>query len=336
MPLREQLTGGQGDHVQTQALAAVGVTGFAADVRAGLAKPGQKELPSKYLYDAVGSALFEVISVLPEYGLTRADERLLRRHAGEIAARVRSPVLVAELGSGRGKKTRWVLEALCRRQPTSYYPVDVSAAALAVCQRELGGISSLNITGIEQEFLDGLRQVASRREEDQHLLVLFLGGTLGNFSRSEAAVFLMELRTILTAGDTLLLGIDLVKPVSRLLTAYDDALGVTAAFNLNLLARINRELDADFDLHYFKHLVRFDESSARIEMHLRSTRRQVANIPKAGLSVGFAPRETIWTESSHKYHPSEVFTMAEQAGFQCTAQWIDREWPFAENLLLAR
>lgn len=311
------------------------VTGFAAGVRAGLAKTGQKELPSKYLYDEVGSALFEVISVLPEYGLTRADERLLRRHAAEIVARIESPVLVAELGSGHGRKTRWVLEALCRRQPTCYYAVDLSPAALAVCQLELSGIPSLRMLGIEQEFLAGLRQVAARRETGQRLLVLFLGSTIGNFDRAEAAEFLDDLRAILKPGDALLLATDLAKPVSQLLRAYDDPLGVTAAFNLNLLARINRELDANFHLDRFHHLVRFDEAQRRVEMHLESTCRQTVTIQKADLAVSFEAGETIWTESSHKYIPREIFRMLEDAGFRCDAQWIDREWPFAESLLIA-
>ena len=156
---------------------------FAADVRAGLTKPGQKELLSKYLYDDVGSALFEVISHLPEYGLTRADERLLRRHAHDIVERLATPVAVAELGSGSGKKTRQILEALCRRQRTSYYPIEISPSALAMCERELRDIDSISILGFEREYLDGLLEVAAQRSSGQHLLVLFLGSTIGNFDR---------------------------------------------------------------------------------------------------------------------------------------------------------
>jgi L-histidine Nalpha-methyltransferase len=322
--------------VQTPVLATVAATGFAADARAGLAKCGQKELPSKYLYDAVGSALFEVISLLPEYGLTRADERLLKAHAEEIAEQFTEPTIVVELGSGRGRKARWILEALCLRQHTAYYPVDVSAAALAACRRELSDIAPLATMAVQGEFLDGLRQAAALRDADQHLLLLFLGSTIGNLSDAVAAKFLKDVRSILTPGDVMLLGTDLTKPVSQLLPAYDDALGVTAAFNLNLLTRINRELDADFDLRYFEHLARFNEMESRIEMHLRSTCRQTVGVPKAGLSVHFLPGETIWTECSRKYHPSAVFKMAEEAGFLCSAQWIDQEWAFAENLLLVR
>src|ERR1700733_9507923 len=180
-----------------------------ADVRLGLTMPGQKELPSKFLYDNVGSALFEVISVLPEYGLTRADERLLRCHAEEIVQQLPAPIVVAELGSGSGKKTRWILQALARTQRTSYCPIEISPAALAMCRRELGDIEAISIVGFEREYLDGLREVAARREEAEHLFVLFLGSTIGNFDRLAGVRFLSQVRRILQPGDALLLGTDL-------------------------------------------------------------------------------------------------------------------------------
>jgi len=308
---------------------------FASEVRAGLARPGQKELPSKYLYDDVGSALFEVISHLPEYGLTRADERLLQRHGSEIVERLDAPVAVAELGSGSGKKTRWILEALSRWQRTFYYPVEISRSALLMCQRELSDIDSLSIVGFEREYLDGLLEVAAHRQRGQTLFVLFLGSTIGNFDRPAGVKFLAEVRRILQPGDSLLLGTDLEKSNAQLLKAYDDELGVTAAFNLNLLARINRELDADFDLGQFVHTARINREARSVEMHLRSKRRQTVRIPAADLRVEFMEGETIWTESSHKYSADEVFQMARNAGFSCQAQWIDEQWPFAENLLIA-
>jgi L-histidine Nalpha-methyltransferase len=308
---------------------------FAADVRTGLTKSGQKELLSKYLYDDVGSALFEVISRLPEYGLTRADERVLRRHARDIVERLATPVSVAELGSGSGKKTRHILEALCRRQRTAYYPIEISPSALAMCERELSDIDSISILGFEREYLDGLLEVAAHRSANQHLLVLFLGSTIGNFARPAAVEFLNEVRRILQPGDSLLLGTDLEKSGIQLLQAYDDELGVTAAFNLNLLARINRELDADFDLAHFEHVARINHEDRSVEMHVRSICRQTVHIPAADISVDFLEGETIWTESSHKYRPQEVLEMAPIAGFRCEAQWIDEKWPFAENLLIA-
>jgi len=308
---------------------------FAADVRDGLTRRGQKELPSKYLYDDVGSALFEVISRLPQYGLTRADERLLRRHADEIVDRLSGSVAVAELGSGSGKKTRWLLEAFCRRQRTSYYPVEISRSALLMCERELSDIDAISIVGFEREYLDGLLEVASYRKSGQRLFVLFLGSTIGNFDRPAGVKFLGAVRSILQPGDSLLLGADLEKPAVQLLGAYDDELGVTAAFNLNLLARTNRELGADFDLREFTHLAKINYDVRSVEMHLQSRRRQVVSIPAAEVSIKFEEGETIWTESSHKYSSEEIVETARDAGFRCEAQWIDEQWPFSENLLIA-
>jgi uncharacterized SAM-dependent methyltransferase len=210
------------------------VSAFAADVRESLTKTGQRELPSKYLYDEVGSALFETICVLPEYGLTRADARLLEKYAGEIVGRLPSPIQVAELGSGSGKKTRWILEALSRRQKTYYYPIEISPSALAACAKELGQIDMVSIVGYEQPYLEGLRAVAEGRGGYDHLLVLFLGSTIGNFDRDAGEKFLREMRAILKPGDALLLGTDLEKSVELQLLAYDDPAGVTAAFNMNL------------------------------------------------------------------------------------------------------
>jgi L-histidine Nalpha-methyltransferase len=311
------------------------ISEFAADVRAGLTLHGQKELPSKYLYDEVGSALFEVICHLPEYGLTRADERVLRHYSDEIVERVAGPVAVAELGSGSGKKTRWILEALSRRQRTYYYPIEISRTALRMCERELGDIDSVSIVGFEREYLDGLREIAARRALGQHLFVLFLGSTVGNFDRACGVKFLASVREILMPGDSLLLGTDLEKPATQLVRAYDDELGVTAAFNLNLLARINRELDANFELAQFAHVAKMNYWARSIEMHLQSRCQQKVSIPATGMTIEFKEGETIWTESSHKYSKEEVCRMAVAAGFRCASQWIDEEWPFAENLLIA-
>ena len=308
---------------------------LAEDVRTGLCRSGQKELPSKYLYDEVGSELFEVISVLPEYGLTRADERILHDHAGEIVSRLEPPVLVAELGSGSGKKTRWILEALARFQQTTYCPIEISPTALARCEHELGQIACVSIVGFERTYLDGLLAAAARRNENDHLLVLFLGSTIGNFDRDAAERFLKDIRRILFPGDALLMGTDLEKPLPQLLAAYDDPLGVTAAFNLNILGRINRELGADFDLGSFRHEACYNAAEQRVEMHLRSLREQIVAIPAAGCSVLFLPDETIWTESSHKYRAADISGLARRNGFRCDAQWIDAEWPFAQNLLVA-
>ena len=220
---------------------------FSEEVRAGLSRSGQKTLPSKYLYDPLGSVLFEAITLLPEYGLTRAEERILQRHAAEIVSCAPRPALVTELGSGNGRKTRWILSALRGHDPLPYYPIEISRAALESCESELSDMESISIVGVEREYLDGLGEVAALRPEGTPLLVLFLGSTIGNFDCGADARFLSAVRSFLRPGDSLLLGTDLMKPMHRMISAYDDPLGVTAAFNLNLLARINRELDANFD-----------------------------------------------------------------------------------------
>ena len=305
---------------------------FAADVRAGLTKPGQRELPSKYLYDEVGSELFEAICLLPEYGLTRADTRLLQRHIEEIISRMPLPTHVAELGSGSGKKTRLILEALAKQQRTFYYPIEISPAALAACEKELGQLDFVSLVGYEKPYLEGLRAVAARREAGEQLCVLFLGSTIGNFDRPAANDFLGQVRAILEPGDSLLLGTDLEKDAATQILAYDDPVGVTAAFNMNMLARINRELGADFRLRDFRHMAIWNSGERRIEMHLQSLRAQRVTIPGAGLLIRMDEGETIWTESSHKYRPQEPEEMAVRAGFLQVAQWIDEEWPFAQNL----
>jgi dimethylhistidine N-methyltransferase len=305
---------------------------FAADVRAGLTRSPQKELPSRYLYDTIGSGLFEVITALPEYGVTRAEERVVRSHAAEMMSRLPTAALIAELGSGSGRKTRWLLEAVGRRQPLTYCPIDISPTALALCRHELADIPGLRVVAYERDYLDGLRRIASDRKTSMPLLVLFLGSTIGNFRRLAATRFMREVRALLRAGDAFLLGVDLLKPEAELLPAYDDALGVTAAFNLNMLARINRELGGEFDLRRFAHEVRFDAEKRSVDMHLRSLDEQDVSIPGAGLVVRFGRGETIWTESSHKYLAEEVVAMGEIAGFRCDGQWIDRTWPFADTL----
>jgi L-histidine Nalpha-methyltransferase len=308
---------------------------FADDVRAGLMLAGQKELPSKYLYDNLGSALFDAITLLPEYGLTRADERLLQRHARDIARHIPSKVMVSELGSGSGRKTRYILNALREHGPLSYYPIEISSAALATCEAELRDIESVSIVGVESEYLSGLTEVAKHRETDMQLFVLFLGSTIGNFDAGADAKFLREVRTILKPGDSLLLGTDLLKPVEKMIDAYDDPRGVTAAFNLNLLGRINRELGGEFDLRRFEHTARFNESTNSIEMHLRSKCAQTVNIEACGCAIDFRAGETIWTESSHKYAPDGIAQLAHASGFAQKAQWTDEKWPFANSLFVA-
>ncbi len=308
---------------------------FAEDVRAGLGKRGQKELPSKYLYDDLGTALFEAITLLPEYGLTRADERVLRRYAGAIVSRLTRPVTVVELGSGTGRKTRWILEALADRNPLNYYPIDISGSALERCRTDLASLPGIGIVGLERPYLEGLREVARDRNRGDKLLVLFLGSTIGNFEQPAAEEFLRSIRGCLQPGDALLLGTDLVKPAADLIAAYDDPTGVTAAFNLNLLSRINRELGGDFDLRAFAHQARYRHDLHRIEMHIVSRRRQFVSVRAAALTVRFDEGESIWTEACHKFRLEDLSDMARRCGFASTARWVDPEWPFAESLWIA-
>ncbi|MDQ6704456.1 MAG: L-histidine N(alpha)-methyltransferase [Acidobacteriota bacterium] len=317
------------------AFASSAISDFARDVGDGLRRSGQKELPSKYLYDDLGSALFEAITLLPEYGLTRADARVLKQHSGEIIETFSRNPLIVELGSGSGSKTRWILEAAARRGPVNYIPIDISPAALENCRAAMDRIPNVRTMPITASYLDGLAEAVAGRRPGHPVLVLFLGSTIGNFYIEAAETFLRQVRGALAGGDALLLGTDLVKPRDRMLLAYDDPIGVTAAFNLNLLSRMNRELAGDFIIRNFEHEARFNEEASRVEMHLRSKIPQRVHIRSIGLRVGFREGETIWTEASQKFRRSQVRTMARLAGFSCQAQWIDSEWPFAENLFAA-
>jgi L-histidine Nalpha-methyltransferase len=293
---------------------------FACEVRSGLSNP-RKELPSKYLYDELGSALFDAITALPEYGLTRADGRLLHRHAPDLP---REFSCVAEFGSGSGAKTRPILSALA---PKKYFPIDVSAAALDRCLHELAGMA--DIQPIEASYLDGLDRL---QRNGGPLLLLFLGSSIGNFDTPCRDVFLRQVRSRMQPGDAMLIGFDLMKPLEIMIDAYDDPTGVTGAFNLNLLGRINRELGGDFDIHAFAHHAIYNQVERRIEMHLRSRVNQCVRIEAADFHCDFTADETIWTESSHKFDADEISEIARATGFVSEAQWIDQEWPFAENL----
>jgi dimethylhistidine N-methyltransferase len=301
---------------------------FSRDVREYLSRTPQRELPSQYFYDAVGSKLFEAITELHEYGLARADERLVRNHAAEIAAGAGYPAALAELGSGTGRKTRWLLKSLPR---STYYPIDLSSTALESCRNDLG--SFVRLEPLCTSYLEGLAEVAARCNGNGPLLALFLGSTIGNFNRAEARDFLGEVRKRLRPGDSLLLGTDMIKPVETLLLAYDDPSGVTAAFNLNLLVRVNRELCGNFDLRRFRHEARWNELERRIEMHAVATSRQEVRIPAAGLRFVIEEGESIRTESSHKYSIRDVDQLALHSGFSVCRRWLDTEWPFAETLL---
>ena len=310
----------------------VSLTEFEADVRAGLSKADQKELYSKYLYDDLGTALFEAITLLPEYGLTRADLRLLDGYARELSNWCVNLSTVVELGSGSGEKARRILPHLVKTGPLTYCPVDLSGAALNRCVRDVDDITGLKIIPIEDSYISGLASASKLRKAETSMLVLFLGSSIGNFDPPVAEQFLIAVREKLKSGDVLLLGTDLVKDLDQILAAYNDPLGLTAAFNLNLLLRINRALGANFDVRQFEHEARYNLADQRIEMHLRSKSDQVISIG-SGFTVTLKKDETIWTESSYKFRPEQIRSMSERSGFSCEAQWIDEEWPFAQSLL---
>lgn len=310
------------------AATAVHLSEFARDVRDGLGREGQKVLSPRYFYDELGSTLFEAITLLPEYGLTRADERLLKVHARDIAALTGNVESVAELGSGSGRKTRYVLQAFGRE--INYLPIDISPAALAFCESQLSDIATVRT--VCGDWIDGLHRITGSRHGSRPLLLLFLGSSVGNLLREELPDFFAQIQGALRPGDFFLLGADLVKDIDTMLAAYDDAVGVTAAFNLNLLARINRELNASFDVRSFDHEVRWDSGQRRIEMHILSRRRQKVFVGALDRSFHFFPGETIWTESSHKFTVDELDRFASSAGFQSMQTWTDPEWPFAETL----
>jgi dimethylhistidine N-methyltransferase len=304
-------------------------TAFARDVCAGLTtRP--KRLSPHYFYDALGSALFDAICRLPWYDVTRAELRLLERHAADLV-RLTSPAFVAELGPGSGEKLAVLARAAVRARPTpSFHLVDVSSAALALAARTVGDAAgAAPVTTDQSTYHDGLAQLARYRAPFGRALVLFLGSNIGNFDPPEAAALLAQVRAAVSPGDHLLLGADLVKPERVLRLAYDDPLGVTAAFNRNLLVRINRELGATFDLSGFAHEARWNPSASRVEMHLVSLASHVVDIPGAACRISFDKGESIWTESSYKYEPTDIVAMGMRAGFTSRAQWIDEPGRFA-------
>ncbi len=305
---------------------------FADDVRDGLRKP-QKELQPWYFYDSVGSALFAAICELPEYTITRAESEIFRNNAHAIARAFGSPVRVVELGSGDGRKTRLLLEALLARQPRlAYAPIDVDGDLLESTGRDLlASFHSLQIDAVCGDY----REITSLITSGPRTVVLFLGSSIGNLDPAGAASMLREVRSILSPHDSLFLGADLQKPKEIVERAYNDSQGVTAAFNLNLLARINRELGGHFDLSRFAHLAFLNEQRSRIEMHLVSRERQRVAIDALEMDVDLAQGETIHTENSYKYAPKDLETLAAEGGFAIEQTWHDASRGFADVLMIA-
>jgi L-histidine Nalpha-methyltransferase len=291
-----------------------------------------KQLPSRYFYDPLGSALFEAICHLPWYSITRAERRLLAAHAAEILQRLSPLPTIVELGPGSGEKVSMLVRAARSTASLTVHLVDVSSSALDLATRTLNAYD-VKVERHQASYEAGL-EVLSRRQRGR-TLVLFLGSNIGNFDPPGAAEFLRTIRGALRPHDALLIGADLLKPERDLLLAYDDPLGVTAAFNRNLLVRANRELDADFDITAFEHRASWNAAESRVEMHLVSTRSQRVRIEASRLDLTLEDGETIWTESSYKYRAEEIVAMLGHAGFRQIDQWIDAPGAFALTLVAA-
>jgi L-histidine N-alpha-methyltransferase len=299
---------------------------FAEMVRAGLsARP--KSLQPAYFYDELGSALFDAIMRLPEYTITRAETRLLEAHGHEIMRAAGSSLEVIELGPGNGEKLRLILQHCANPR---VHLIDLSASALESARTRLHQSFDVEVSSSQASFAEGL---ASLPQSKCRRLVLFLGSNIGNFTPDEAANFLRLIHGSLASDDMLLLGVDLVKAEGKLLAAYDDALGVTAAFNRNILVRINRELGANFDILAFDHRALWNADASRIEMHLVSLFDQNVHISALKQDVPFLAGETIWTESSYKYTVDAFRKLVEKAGFRYPHAWLDEEHGFLEILV---
>ena len=296
---------------------AVGVRGLLADVLDGL-RAERKTLHPKFFYDETGAELFERICEQPEYYLTRAELSILRARVGDIASLAGPRCALIEYGSGAGVKVRLLLDALVA--PAAYVPIDISREQLARVARELRAeYPNVAVVPLAADYTSQIDLPAlppgSRR------LAFFPGSTIGNFHPTEAAAFLSRIRRTVGASGALVLGVDRRKDAATLDAAYDDAAGVTAAFNRNLLARLNRELGADFDLERFSHRAFFNEGASRVEMHLVSLGEQTVHV--GGAEIHFAHGESIWTESSYKYDERRLEELVSAAGLRIDRLWTD-------------
>ncbi|MCP9495005.1 MAG: L-histidine N(alpha)-methyltransferase [Pyrinomonadaceae bacterium MAG19_C2-C3] len=330
---------------------------FAADVRQGLSST-PKTLYPKYFYDELGSQLFDAICLLPEYYLTRAEEEILSEHADTIvrAAKDIAPaddggdvrLALMEFGSGSAIKTQRIIEAALRVQSELVLTsIDISVSALERAARVLLQLfPNLSLTALAGDYdaaLDFLHDTQPHLAHDAthkdtarpRTLALFLGSNIGNFNYDEAIAFLRRLRLTMRDDDALLLGADLRKDPKILEAAYDDALGVTAAFNLNILVRINRELGADFKLENFRHLARYDDVEGSVKIYIESKREQIVHLKGLEMEVSFAEGERIHTENSHKYDHATLSAMARETGFDLAQTWLDHDAQFSSNLFVA-
>jgi L-histidine N-alpha-methyltransferase len=302
---------------------------IAAEVLQGLSRPN-KSLPPKLFYDERGSALFEEITRLPEYYPTRTEAAILKANADDICSRMGSDVAVSELGAGTATKTRILLNSLVRTQTkVDYFPLDVSHAALQQAQNELNAVyETVNV----QPYVGDFEDLSFLEDHEPPRLVLYIGSSIGNLEQNDAINLLKNVAMHLSPGDHLLLGVDLVKNREVLLAAYNDSAGVTAAFNKNVLARINRELDGNFDIDAFRHIAIWNESAARVEMHLESTHPQQIRIDALEQTWNFSKGERIHTENSYKYTLERLENLMRCSGFDVEHIWTDPQSWFAVAL----
>ncbi len=311
-----------------------GHANFARDVGAGLSST-PKQLFPKYLYDELGSRLFEAICAVPEYYLTRAEHEILSTHGDDIVAAIPGCNTLIELGSGSAEKTREIIEAMIRKGgELLFIPIDISASALkASSEALLGSYPELRIRAYAADYFQALEALPSLGERP--VLVLFLGSNIGNFEPDEALNFLRAIRRVLRPKDALLLGADLKKDPAVLEAAYNDPLGVTRAFIVNELEHINRELDANFDLWAFGLRSFYNESVGRVEVYLESLSNQAVEIRDLELSLQFGAGERIHVENAYKFDPDGLNQLAASTGFSLARTWLDRGKRFSSNLLFA-
>ncbi len=307
---------------------------FAEDVRRGLSS-NPKQLYPKYLYDSLGSRLFDAICQVDEYYLTRAENEILTRHADEMVASIPGCRTLIELGSGSADKTRRIIEALLRHQTELLFiPVDISASALEKSSLALlAAYPALRIEAYAADYLEGL--AAMQPLPSGPALMLFLGSNIGNFEKAEALSFLQAIRRMMRPGDALLLGADLKKDRAMLEAAYNDALGVTRAFIVNELARINRELGGNFDLWAFGLRSVYNEEAGAVEVYLESLRPQSVTIRALEMSIDFAAGEWMHMEHSYKFDVAGLAQMGSQSGFGLEKAWLDSQGRFSSNLFRA-
>ena len=303
---------------------------IAAEVYEGLLKR-PKSLPPKLFYDATGSALFERITELPEYYLTRTERLILKAKAGAMIAAAGPDLSLLELGAGTASKTRLLIRAALDRQPkVDFYPIDVSRSALGEAVASLNGdFPGLRVVPVVDDYSRGLGQLSKLPGRK---LLLYLGSSIGNFEPMQAGAMLRMMRSTLNPGDALLLGTDMVKPPEILIPAYNDPQGVTEAFNKNMLAHINRELDANFNLDAFTHIAFWNPECSRMEIHLESTRPQVVHLRQLGMRIHLSKGERIHTENSYKFTQPIVDAILDMAGFVREQTWMDEKGWFALHL----